>query len=178
MNTRLDPNPFVGWHLAQTRAALASWLWKANDENPRRGRLLLEQLEQRQLMAGDTEMLFTDGVAATFSNSSNNAGVYAAATSAEGEAGPDLVAFAKELAGRCRSQVVRRSLERETTTQRQLFQDGYKFLNFIEISKSNRTVNAAGAAKGLTSFGPTWEFPDNSTLTGVQTLATLDSVLV
>ncbi len=81
--------------LAQTRAALASWLWKAGDENPRRGRLLLEQLEQRQLMAADTDLLFTDGVSATFSQSSNQAGVYAAATGAEGEAGQDLVAFAK-----------------------------------------------------------------------------------
>ncbi len=158
--------------LAQTRAALASWLWKAGDENPRRGRLLLEQLEQRQLMAGDTEMLFTDGVAATFSNSSNNAGVYAAATTAEGEAGPDLVAFAKSLAD-AGVKLYGAAWNAETTTQRQLFQDGYKFLNFIEISKSNRTVNSVGAAKGLSSFGPTWEFPDNSTLTGVQTLATL-----
>ena len=158
--------------LAQTRAALASWLWKSGDENPRRGRLLLEQLEQRQLMAGDTDLLYTDGVAATFSSSTNNAGVYAAATTAEGEAGPDLAAFAKALAD-AGVKLYGAAWNADTTAQRKLFEDGYKFLNFIEISKSNRTVNAVGTAKGLTSFAPTWEFPDNSTLTGVQTLTTL-----
>ncbi len=32
-------------------------------DDPKRGRLLLESLEPRQLLAGDMELLFTDGVA-------------------------------------------------------------------------------------------------------------------
>ena len=151
------------------RRALERFLAGSDDQSPRRGRLLLEQLEGRQMMAGDVDLLFT--TSSSDSGSSSNAPALVASTNAEGEAGQDLVAFAKALAdvgvtyyGAAWCPVC--------TEQRELFQDGGEFLPFVEVTRSDRTLNAVGTAAGISVF-PTWEFPDGTRATGLQTLATL-----
>lgn len=59
------------------------------------------------------------------------------------------------------------------TDQRQLlFQDGGKFLPFVEVTNPDRTPNQVAIDEGVTEY-PTWEFPDGTRLTGVQSLQTL-----
>ncbi len=155
--------------ISKARATLATWLSTSDEKSPRRGRLLLEQLESRQLMAADTDMLFTDGVSVASSPSS--ATVFESGTTAEGEAAPDLVAFARALTD---AGVVFYGAEwcPFCTEQKQLFEDGGKFLPFVEVTRSDRTTNALGTANNITTF-PTWVFPDSTRATGVLTLATL-----
>ncbi len=64
--------------------------------DPKRGRLLLESLEQRQLLAGDMDLLFTDGNPQP--ETAAETGGLQVAGQAEGELAPDLVQFAKDLA--------------------------------------------------------------------------------
>lgn len=151
------------------RRALAMFLASSDDPSPRRGRLLLEQLEGRQMMAGDVDLLFTNP--SSDNGASANTPALVSTTNAEGEAAQDLVAFAKALAdvgvtyyGAAWCPIC--------TQQRELFQDGGDFLPFVEVTKSDRTLNAVGTAAGVTVF-PTWEFPDGTRATGLQTLATL-----
>ncbi|TWT79129.1 putative peptidyl-prolyl cis-trans isomerase [Planctomycetes bacterium CA13] len=146
----------------------------AVSESPKRGRLLLESLEPRQLMAGDIEMLFTDGASAsTTASQSSLMSVTTTAQTAEGEAAPDLVQFAKDLTqsgtifygaywcGPC-------------SQQKELFEDGADDLPFVDVTNSDRTPSSLAIDEGVTSY-PTWEFPDGSRLEGVQTLATLSA---
>ncbi len=58
------------------------------------------------------------------------------------------------------------------TAQKQLFQDGAKFLPFIEVTNPDRTLKQVGIDEGIVEY-PTWEFPDGSRVTGEQTLQTL-----
>ena len=60
-----------------------------------------------------------------------------------------------------------------TTAQRQLFGDGSQFLNFVEVTNPNRTLNATATANSITTTSPTWTFSDGSRLTGTQTLEAL-----
>jgi len=156
--------------LGRIRRALASFLAGPEDASPRRGRLLLEQLESRQMMAGDVDMLFTSS-STQAGTSSDEPAIVATTTTPEGEAANDLVAFAKALSqagvtfyGAAWCPVC--------TQQKQLFSDGADFLPFVEVTKSDRTLNAVGTAAGIQTF-PTWEFPDGTRATGLQTLATL-----
>lgn len=156
--------------ISQARRALASLIGIADDQSPRRGRLLLEQLESRQMMAGDTDMLFTSGVPVSTTSSTQSA-TFANTTSAEGEAAPDLVAFAKALAD-AGVKYYGAAWCPACTEQSQLLEDGGRFLPFIEVTRSDRTINAVGTAAGVTTF-PTWEFPDGTRATGVQSVQTL-----
>ncbi len=151
------------------RHALAMFLSSSEDESPRRGRLLLEQLESRQMMAGDVDMLFTSSSGG--SGSESNTPALVASTNAEGEAAQDLVAFAKALAD-VGVTYYGAAWCPACTEQSQLFQDGGDFLPFVEVTRSDRTLNAVGTAAGIEVF-PTWEFPDGTRATGVQSLATL-----
>ncbi|EMI21703.1 peptidyl-prolyl cis-trans isomerase cyclophilin type [Rhodopirellula maiorica SM1] len=146
----------------------------------KRGRLLLESLEQRQLMAGDVELMSTDGASdQTYSTLASQTGSIASQTgssvsrAAEGELTDDLVAFAKALdeAG-----VIMYGAEwcPACTEQKELFEDGGKFLPFIEVTNPDRTPSQLAIDEGITSY-PTWEFPDGTRLVGVQTLATLSA---
>jgi cyclophilin family peptidyl-prolyl cis-trans isomerase len=90
---------------------------------------------------------------------------------AEGEDQPDLVAFAKALeqagvkfygAAWCSA----------CTEQKELFEDGAHFLPFIEVTNPDRTLNQAGIDANVSSL-PTWEFPDQTRLTELQTLETI-----
>jgi large repetitive protein len=153
--------------LSQARLALASLLGQSDEQTPRRGRLLLEQLEGRQMMAADTDMLYTDGVSMA-STASTTSASFANTSSAEGEAAPDLVAFAKALAAGG-VKFYGAAWCPFCTEQKQLFQDGGKFLPFIEVTKADRSLNAVGTAAGIQTY-PTWEFPDDTRATGVLTL--------
>jgi large repetitive protein len=91
------------------------------------------------------------------------------ASAAEGENAPDLVAFAKALfaagvkyfgADWCRF----------CTEQKQLFEDGGKFLQMIEVTNPDRSLNQVGIANNIQTF-PTWVFPSGERATGVLTLA-------
>ena len=76
--------------------------WQKNTEDPKRGRLLLEALEKRAMLAGDVELLFTDGAFEEIEAVHDGAEVsihtsLQTNSRAEGEASPDLVQFAKDL---------------------------------------------------------------------------------
>ncbi len=136
-------------------------------------RLLLETLEQRQMMAGDVELLSTG----SDTSASAQASTPQATTTSEligqpeGEPAQDLVAFAKALdaAG---VQFFGAEWCPFCTEQKQLFQDGGEFLPFIEVTGPDRQLNSIGVSEGIQTF-PTWEFPDGTRLTGVQSLQTL-----
>lgn len=145
------------------------FLASGEEVSPRRGRLLLEQLESRQMMAGDVDMLFTSSSGSSGSDSHSPALV--ASTNAEGEAAQDLVAFAKALAD-VGVTYYGAAWCPACTEQKELFQDGGDFLPFVEVTRSDRTLNAVGTAAGIEVF-PTWEFPDGTRATGIQSLATL-----
>lgn len=62
-----------------------------------------------------------------------------------------------------------------TTAQRQLFGDGAQFLNFVEVSNADHTLNGTATANNITTTSPTWVFANGDRLTGNQTLATLST---
>ncbi|MEZ6074910.1 MAG: hypothetical protein R3C56_04300 [Pirellulaceae bacterium] len=84
----------------------------------------------------------------------------------------DLVAFAKALTD-SGTRFFGAAWCPHCTDQRQLFQDGGKFLPFVEVTNPDRTPNQVAIDEGVTEY-PTWEFPDGTRLTGVhpQTLTT------
>src|SRR6056297_857474 len=140
---------------------------------PGRGRLMLEGLEQRQLMAGDMDLLFTDGnndiSASSVANEQSNS--LQATTQAEGESAPNLQQFAKDLTA---AGVIFYGAHwcPACTSQSEAFADGANDLPFVEVTNPDRTLNATGVAEGIENF-PTWDFPNGTRLEGVQTLATL-----
>ena len=148
---------------------------KASDE-PKRGRLLLETLEQRQLMAGDMDLLFTDSSSAASSVESNSTvsdiGLQVEGT-AEGEAAPDLVQFAEDLAA-AGVDFYGADWCPACTQQKELFSDGKDNLPFIEVTNPDRTFNSIATAQNITQI-PTWDFPSGQRLTGVQTLEALST---
>ncbi len=156
------------------RRLLQSLIFGENGPSePRRGRLLLESLEQRQLLAGDMDLLFTDGTTPNSPASSQAAETSGLQTAgqAEGELAPDLVQFAKDLDA---AGVLFFGAHWCTfcTDQKELFADGKDNLPFIEVTNPDRTLNQTGIAEGITDF-PTWEFPDGTRVTGLQSLETL-----
>lgn len=144
---------------------------------PKRGRLLLESLEKRQLLAGDMELLCTDGnsVPNDVSNaptvSTDGGGSLQVEGDAEGEAAPDLVQFARDLAA-AGVDFYGAAWCPACTQQRDLFSDGRDDLPFIEVTNPDQTFNSIATAQGITQI-PTWDFPSGQRLTGVQTLEAL-----
>ncbi len=153
-------------------------------DKARRTGLLLEHLETRSLLAANllADLQFTaedlcaaepldQQIAAADAGVAAPAQVAEGEGTAEGEDQPDLVAFAKALdqagvkyyggawCGHC-------------TEQKQLFEDGADFLPFIEVTNPDRTLNQIGSDNNITSL-PTWVFPDDTRLEGVQTLQTI-----
>lgn len=143
-----------------------------------RGRLLLETLEGRQMMAGDVSMWFTnpapttaDDVSAMTDTTASDRGESNVA--AEGEAPINLVELAKHLedegfkfygAAWCPA----------CTQQKQLFQDGQESLPFTDVTLNDatRSQNPQFASLNITDY-PTWIFPDGSRHTGVQSIESL-----
>ncbi|MBL6724871.1 MAG: peptidylprolyl isomerase, partial [Rubripirellula sp.] len=152
-------------------------------EDPRRGRLLLESLEKRAMLAGDADFLCTNGevyeqntldLAAEINsdNLKSDASLgFEITTSAEGEAAADLVQFAKDLTA-AGVKFFGAAWCEFCSEQKQLFADGSNFLPFIEVTNPDRSLNSLGVAENIETF-PTWEFPDGTRATGVQTLQTL-----
>lgn len=152
------------------RPALARGARDGGAGSPHRGRLLLETLERRQLMAGDVELLATEGLTdpppqpVAMSVSTN-------AVAPQGEPGQDLVQFAKDLsaagvtfygANWCPA----------CTQQKELFEDGGDDLPFVEVTLPDRTQDPAFDSLQISQY-PTWVFPDDTRLTGVLSLETI-----
>ncbi len=157
------------------RSRLRSWLsgltGKPASAKSRRGRLLLESLESRQLMAGDVDLFATgtpDAVENTLPIQTDDLGP---AREAQGELVNDLVQFAQDLTD---SGTVFFGAEwcPACTTQKELFQDGGKDLPFVEVTNPDRSPGQIAIDEGITQY-PTWEFPDGSRETGVLSLAEL-----
>ena len=177
----------------EKRQQLSQWLrslfFQAQSSPPRRRPILVEPLETRQLMAADGFMAILGStylqnatqpdlgqatpaplVAGTQTSGSL---VGEGELSAEGEPANDLVAFAKALTD-SGTRFFGAAWCPHCTTQKQLFQDGSKFLPFIEVTNPDHTPNQIAIDEEVTEY-PTWEFPDGTRLTGEQTLQTLSS---
>lgn len=152
---------------------------KAATSRPRP--ILVEPLETRQLMAADSFMALlgsshhalhnTTAPQDTTVSTASAEGEAAATLTAEGEPAADLVAFAKALTD-SGTRFFGAAWCPVCTEQKQLFQDGYQYLPFIEVTNPDRTPNQIATSEGITQY-PTWEFPDGSRVTGVQSLQTL-----
>ena len=90
----------------------------------------------------------------------------------DGTLANDLAAFAKALRDNGAT-LYGAAWDATTTAQRQLFGDGSQFLNFVEVTNSNHTLNSTATTNNITSTAPTWVFSNSSRLTGTQTLAAL-----
>ena len=148
---------------------------------------LVEPLEARNLLAGDLfeALAFANGAdsepeAFDVSQSallSDSVGFTAVATSGaqipmgEGESAPDLVAFAKALT-QAGTKYFTAAWCPHCNAQKAMFDDGANYLNAIEVTNPDRTLNEVGTANNITSF-PTWEFPDGTRISGLQTLQTI-----
>ncbi|WP_231753225.1 peptidylprolyl isomerase [Rosistilla carotiformis] len=128
--------------------------------------MLIESLTQRQLLAVDLAPLELE--TSLHDNQLVGQPLHSE-TSAEGEAAPDLVAFAKALrdggvvffgAAWCPI----------CTDQKELFEDGQNYLPFVEVTHPDHSLNATGTAEGISSF-PTWRFQGGTEVEGVLSLA-------
>ena len=147
----------------------------------RRGRLVFESLEHRNLLAGDllTSIepdrfdypLGQDQVLTTMSGGESSWAIAEGESAAEGEDAPDLVAFAKALTD-AGVKLFSTAWCSFCSAQKQLFQDGGSYLPYIEVSNPDRTLNEVGIENNITSF-PTWEFPDLTRETGLLDLETI-----
>lgn len=89
----------------------------------------------------------------------------------EGEHGDDLVAFAKALADTS-TILYGANWHAETSQQRRIFEDGGKYLPYVNVTNADRSPNEIAIQNNITVY-PTWVFPDGSRLTGTQSLATI-----
>lgn len=149
----------------------------------KRGRLLLEALENRQLMAGDVDLFATDGGVTTMEGPTNLSGFDASTATnrtPQGEPGMDLVQFAIDLdaalvrfygANWCPA----------CTEQKDLFEDGGKDLPFIEVTDGNRNLLPQFATTQIfddpaNPAFPRWIFPNGERRTGVLTLQEISTL--
>ncbi|MDZ4656578.1 MAG: peptidylprolyl isomerase [Bythopirellula sp.] len=93
------------------------------------------------------------------------------ATSSIEIAAANLVAFAQALSA-AGAKFFGAGWSAETTSQREVFEDGGQFLPFVEVTNPNRTPNQTATDNNITTY-PTWVFSDGSRLVGVQTLQAL-----
>ncbi len=151
----------------------------ARPDLSQRGPLRLETLERRQLLAGDVELLFTgaEGLPvedfSAHSSASSDSAALPIVQQGEGEAAPDLVQFAKNLAS-AGVEFFGAHWCPACTQQKQIFDDGGDDLPFIEVTNPDRTPNSIGIAEGIDQY-PTWRFPDDSEAVGVLSLETISS---
>ena len=137
----------------------------------RRGKLLLETLERRQLLAGDVDLLSTDGEPETADAPAETSNALTPSRQAEGELAPDLVQFAKDLTA-AGVEFFGAYWCPVCEQQKELFEDGKNELPYIEVTDSERNLNSVGVANNITQF-PTWVFPDDTRETGFLSLETL-----
>ncbi len=149
---------------AFARRLFRSWLLA--DEGKKSVRpIRFEPLERREVMAGD---FFGSTLAPA--SAPDPVGGNVASLQGEGEAANDLVAFAKALAATNVIKLYGAAWNADTTQQKNLFEDGAKYLPFVEVTNADRTLNSVGQNAGVTTY-PTWEFAGGVKVTGVQTLA-------
>jgi cyclophilin family peptidyl-prolyl cis-trans isomerase len=89
----------------------------------------------------------------------------------EGQAADDLVAFAKALAA-TDTKFYGADWCRFCADQKRLFQDGGKYLPYVEVTNPDRSPNQIAIDNNITTY-PTWVFPDGSRLEGLQSLQTI-----
>lgn len=89
----------------------------------------------------------------------------------EGEPSDDLVAFAKLLT-QAGTVLYGANWSADSSQQRRLFQDGARYLPYVNVTNANRTPNQLATQHQITTY-PTWIFSDGSRLEGIQNLATL-----
>ncbi|WP_254512907.1 Ig-like domain-containing protein [Anatilimnocola floriformis] len=126
-----------------------------------------DQLEARELMASDLGNSLPD---------TNNDTPAIVSQQSAGEASVlanDLVAFAKALSA-ANVKFYGAAWCPHCTATKNLFEDGAKYLNFIEVTNPDHTPNAIATANNITTY-PTWVFQDGSRLTGEQTLAAISA---
>lgn len=159
----------LGWRPRSSRLGRAQRRW-----------LRIEALESRRLLAGDGWMWTASpgppwewssaaAPAETLVSTTDHAFEQVGSLQAEGEPANDLVQFAKNLAA-AGVKFFGADWNAPSNQQKSLFQDGARFLPFIEVTNPDRSLNAVGLANNITTF-PTWEFPDGSRATGVLSLA-------
>jgi len=87
----------------------------------------------------------------------------------------DLVGFAQALAT-ANADFAGAAWNQNTTSQREVFQDGGQFLPFTDITDSDRSLNSEASARGITSADePVWIFENGNRLEGVQTLQAISA---
>ncbi|MGN6545658.1 MAG: Ig-like domain-containing protein [Aureliella sp.] len=156
----------------QRRQRFIDWLRQltvAQNHPSQHRSVRLEALERRELFAADTFLPLLGSA-----QDSAPQPAVASSTSglvAEGEAAPDLVAFAKALRD-SGTQMFGAYWCPHCLAQKQLFQDGAQFLPYVEVTDNKRQPNSIAVSENITQY-PTWEFPDGSRLVGEQTLETL-----
>ncbi|GIW92177.1 MAG: hypothetical protein KatS3mg110_0218 [Pirellulaceae bacterium] len=144
-------------------------LLKHRSSRPTKRFLRLEWLEPRQLLAGDFESpVWWSGDGESRSTGAESEWGAEVASRAEAEPARDLVAFAKALSA-AGVKFFGADWCPFCNQQKALFEDGARFLPFIEVTNPDRTLNDVGVANNITAF-PTWEFPDGSRATGVLSL--------
>jgi large repetitive protein len=89
----------------------------------------------------------------------------------EGQAGDDLVAFAKAIAA-TETTFFGAAWCRFCADQKRLFEDGGDYLPYVEVTNPDRTPNQIAIDNNITTY-PTWVFPDGSRLEGLQSLQTI-----
>ncbi|HBE70234.1 MAG TPA: peptidylprolyl isomerase [Planctomycetaceae bacterium] len=154
---------------------LADCLGRPSGEVNTKRRILVEPLESRQLLAGDlfTALLGSNdgGLPANDHLTGTTGLVGEGEMSAEGEDADDLVALARAISD-SGTRFFGAAWCQFCTDQKELFEDGADFLPFIEVTNPDRTPNSIASSEGITEY-PTWEFPDGSRLTGVQSIQTI-----
>lgn len=139
--------------------------------------ILVEPLESRQLLAGDSFMALLGSANPGASLQNDAPQDFSGSLAAEGELvgegedAIDLVALAKALTD-SGARFFGAAWCPFCTEQKELFEDGGKFLPFIEVTNPDRTPNQIAVNEGISDY-PTWEFSDGTRLTGVQSLTTL-----
>ena len=140
----------------------------------------LEQLERRQLLAGDllsepvvdttpaVISLPTGSSIASQTGVSHDDNALPVVGQAEGESVADLVQFAKDLDA---AGVIFYGAEwcPACSNQKALFEDGAELLPFVEVTNPDRSAGQIAIDNNITQY-PTWEFPDTTRATGVLTL--------
>ncbi len=96
-----------------------------------------------------------------------------ASFAAEGEAAPDLVAFAKAVSA-AGIRIFGADWTAETTNQLNLFEDGARYLNYFEAFNGDRTQNSIGVAENITAV-PTWKGSNNVNVPAIFTPAELSA---
>lgn len=140
---------------------------ESEDLRGRKKAFFFDQLEARSLMAADLGNSLPD-------NDNDVPASYGPASAGEASVlANDLVAFAKALAA-ANVKFYGAAWCPHCTAQKNLFEDGAKYLPFIEVTNPDKTPNAIATANNITTY-PTWVFADGSRLTGELSLSQLST---